>query len=862
MRLLFLPIAAVALSSSLFSQDSGEKVTYEDHVKPIFRQHCFSCHNQNEKKGGLALDTFASTIEGGSSGEIVFDGEASSSRLWMLMAHEDTPVMPPGQDKLPDELIATVKKWIDLGLLENSGSTAKKKKASKLAFSASADGRPEGPVAMPETVWQQPVIVTERVAAVTSIQSSPWAPLVAIGGQRQIVLYNTENGECVGILPFPEGEPHSLTFSRDGSYLLVGGGHHSQQGLAVLYDIRSGDPVARCGDELDIVLGSDINPTLSRVALGGPQRLVRIHDVDSGEKVFELKKHTDWVYSVRFSPDGVLVASGDRAGGLVLWEADTGRLYLDLVGHKDAIRGIAWRSDSNVVASASLDGTVKLWEVFNGGQIKNFSAHGGGVTGIDMARDGKIVTCGRDRVVKLWDADGNLIREFPAFPEAVMKVVFNHDGTRVIAGDWSGLIKMWKTDDPAQELVLSANPAPLEIRMQQATELASTTAAAFQTQSAAYTAAEGKLSGTVAMVQSLGEQVAAAKAAADAAEQQRIAAVAAMDKAQAERDAKAQQHDQGVAAAATALKSAADLGAARDAGFAELKGAEGARDAAIAARDTHAATLQKIDEQLAQVQGTDEAATQQRATLNAQRNEALTLHTQQAQALQLALQQVDAAHAKAKAAVDGLQAAIPVAAAAQNALGQLQTEFAAARAALLAATTAASMAAAEAEKTKVALATLEKQLLDAQQQIPPQTTERDQAQQSLSAATAARDSAAAKLSRLQQSWNDFQAAGASLVATENSLSEQLSALTAQMQTAEQGVNEVMSKMASTDQQMADMAAQLEAIKAQLEQLRASKEQLEQQRQATSAQVEQIEAEKSKAAQRRALFEAAYSKTGS
>ena len=30
------------------------KVNYDEHVRPILREHCFSCHNANGSKGGLA----------------------------------------------------------------------------------------------------------------------------------------------------------------------------------------------------------------------------------------------------------------------------------------------------------------------------------------------------------------------------------------------------------------------------------------------------------------------------------------------------------------------------------------------------------------------------------------------------------------------------------------------------------------------------------------------------------------------------------------------------------------------------------------------------------------------------------------
>ena len=176
--------------------------------------------------------------------------------------------------------------------------------------------------------------------------------------------------------------------------------------------------------------------------------MVRIFDTDSGDAVFELKKHTDWVYCVDYSPDGALVASGDRSGGLHVWEAETGRLYLDLIGHKGAVRSLVWRADSNVLLSASEDGTVKMWEMNAGNQLKSFNAHSGGVTGIAMGQDGKIVTSGKDRTVKVWNADGSAVATMPAFSEPALEVAISHDSSRVIGGDWNGRTLMWQISDP------------------------------------------------------------------------------------------------------------------------------------------------------------------------------------------------------------------------------------------------------------------------------------------------------------------------------------------------------------------------------------------------------------------------------
>ncbi|EKJ98612.1 protein containing planctomycete cytochrome C domain protein [Rhodopirellula baltica SH28] len=448
------------------STDEPAKVTFEDDVKPILRQHCLNCHSQSDKRGGLALDSYGAMMEGGGSGEIVYDdGDAETSRLWQLVNHDDTPVMPPSQPKLPEEQLQVIRSWIEGGILENSGSKAKAKKKNALAFVASTSGRPEGPPPMPEALPQRVPVVTERAAATTAIGASPWAPLVALAGQKQISLYHTETAELLGVLPFEEGIPQSLRFSRDGQYLIAGGGEHSVKGIAAVYSIKTGERVAQVGDELDTVFDADVNDNMSRIALGGPQRMLRIFDATDGTQLFDIKKHTDWIYSVAYSPDGVLIASGDRSGGLFVWEADTGRLYLDLAGHKGAIRSITWRDDSNVLASASEDGTVKLWDVNSGKAIRSINAGSGGVTAVQFDHKGQLVTAGKDRKVRLWDANGKQLTETPAASEAVLEVAITHDSSQMIYGDWTGSVRMAAVADPKKIQELAANPPPAKERI-------------------------------------------------------------------------------------------------------------------------------------------------------------------------------------------------------------------------------------------------------------------------------------------------------------------------------------------------------------------------------------------------------------
>jgi WD40 repeat protein/predicted nucleic acid-binding Zn-ribbon protein len=473
--------ALMSLASWNARADEPAKITFDDHIKPIFREYCSSCHNNNAKKSGLSLETYQATMAGGSSGEVVTAGDLDASRLYALTAHKEQPVMPPMQDRIPQAKLDLLKTWIEQGMPENSGSAIRKPMANAAAISVAATGRPEGPPPMPVSLLKQTPLFTPKASAISALAASPWSPLIAVGGQKQVALYHSQTGQLLGIIPFPEGEPQSITFSRDGRLILIGGGRHSAAGYAVLHDIATGNRIAKVGDELDIVLGADISDDNRWIAVAGPQKMVRVYDTLTGELKWEQKKHTDWIYAVRFSPDGLLLATADRAAGLVIWETGTGRMYADLQGHKGEIRSLAWRPDSGAVVSGSLDGTLKMWDMNESKLIKSWDAHGGGVAAIAIANDGVMASTGRDNKVKIWDPAGNAAGEMPPLAESGLEVAISVDSTHVAAGDWAGNVRLWTRANPAEERRLAANPPTLEMTLQQSRDRFSQLAAAGQT---------------------------------------------------------------------------------------------------------------------------------------------------------------------------------------------------------------------------------------------------------------------------------------------------------------------------------------------------------------------------------------------
>lgn len=598
-------LLAVAVLSGVFAPSlraEDPKVNYIENVLPIFKAKCGTCHGADQAKGGFVIDTYGQLMQGGASGPVVEPGDADGSRLWALVSHSEQPVMPPREPKLPDDQLAVINKWISLGALETATSTAVIKKKASFTLSATeiSTGQPSGPPPMPEGLLAEPKSFSTRGNAVTALATNPWSPLAAVAGFQQVLLYDLSDRSLVGVLPFPEGTPHVLRFSRNGTLLLAAGGRGGQSGRVVVFEVRTGNRVFEIGSEPDAILAADISADHSLIALGGPKKVVRVYSTADGELQYEIKKHTDWITALEFSPDGVLLATGDRSNGMIVTEAATGREFYVLVGHTGTITGISWRIDSNAVASVSEDSTIRLWEMTNGTQFKGWGAHGGGASGVTYLRDGRIATIGRDNVARIWDENGGQQRQFPGLPDVGMRVQYSESLGQLLAGDWTGQVHIYTAADGTELAQLLTNPSPIASRLQVAEaavaavtaehkaaadqvaadaaawnalkEAANVAAAAEVTAQRAFEVAEAELNAAAALAvdrngraTSANDAVAAAMAAVDAAQAEVVAADVTTD------DARKSNAAKGRAAATVALEAAQRV---RDAAAVELQAAQ------------------------------------------------------------------------------------------------------------------------------------------------------------------------------------------------------------------------------------------------------------------------------------------------
>jgi len=460
-------LAAGLVATASFAQEN-EKLTYDDHIRPLLENKCFSCHNPDKKKGGLELTSYAGLMNGGSGGAVVDAGNPSGSRLWTCSAKKEEPFMPPEGAPLDAKDLTLLSKWIAGGLLQAKGSVAKASNKPKvdLTFAGGA-GKPTGPVARPENVLLEPVIVTPRTSAVTAMAASPWTSLLAVAGQKQILLYDTDSHELAGILPYPEGYARSLKFSANGSLLILGGGRGGKFGHAVVWDVKTGKRVTEVGKEFDQLMSADITPDHRKIAFGTNSKKVKCFDVATGEELYVIAKHTEWITGTDFSPDGILLATSDRNGNVFVWEADNGGEFYPLGQHKGSVTDLAWRADSNILASCAADGSITTWEMKTGKQVASWSAHGGNVQSVSFLPDGRLLSCGADGTTAMWSVDGKRLEHRQGIKQAdqVAKVVGLYDSKTFVSGNWLGEIRFFESESGREVTQVSSNPPKIADRL-------------------------------------------------------------------------------------------------------------------------------------------------------------------------------------------------------------------------------------------------------------------------------------------------------------------------------------------------------------------------------------------------------------
>lgn len=90
---------------------------FEAKIRPILVEHCYECHSAKSDtlRAGLLVDSKQGLIDGGDSGGAIVPGKPEESILLESLHYEPFGYQMPPSGKLPDQVIADFKKWIEMG---------------------------------------------------------------------------------------------------------------------------------------------------------------------------------------------------------------------------------------------------------------------------------------------------------------------------------------------------------------------------------------------------------------------------------------------------------------------------------------------------------------------------------------------------------------------------------------------------------------------------------------------------------------------------------------------------------------------------------------------------------------------------
>jgi ankyrin repeat protein len=106
---------AAPVTAQTLPPTATTKVDYDQHIRPILAQHCYSCHGPEAQQSGLRLDLRQPALRGGDYGPVITPGNSADSKLIRRVVSGDGGLQMPPTGPLSDEEIGLLRAWIDQG---------------------------------------------------------------------------------------------------------------------------------------------------------------------------------------------------------------------------------------------------------------------------------------------------------------------------------------------------------------------------------------------------------------------------------------------------------------------------------------------------------------------------------------------------------------------------------------------------------------------------------------------------------------------------------------------------------------------------------------------------------------------------
>jgi WD40 repeat protein len=419
---------------------AGEPSYYRE-VQPVLQKNCIGCHQPAMKSSGLDLTTYDAFRAGGRHGPAFAAGNPAESLVVRYMAGEMKPPMPLGAPSLPKGDIDLVREWIKAG---------------------ARDDTPHESISNEPTVYHQPPVIT-------ALRFSPDGKLLAVGGNREVLLEDAGGSGLVRRLPGKAERILSLAFSSDGSLMVAGGGTPARFGELQFWDPREGKLLKSVLVGSDTVFGASLSPDAKRVAVGCTDNTVHVFETSDGHELYKISSHENWVLATVFGVDSKRFVSVGRDRAAKLVDADKGQFLENVNQLRGELAAVARHPNKDIIVIGGEDRIPYLYMMdrprnMKVGEeatlIRKLEPQDGPIFALDWSVDGKrIAVAGAGNRVNVYDAEsGAKLAACGGHSAGIYAVAFSPDGGRLATGGFDGQVRIYSSDCTLQKSMV---PVPL-----------------------------------------------------------------------------------------------------------------------------------------------------------------------------------------------------------------------------------------------------------------------------------------------------------------------------------------------------------------------------------------------------------------
>jgi WD40 repeat protein len=161
----------------------------------------------------------------------------------------------------------------------------------------------------------------------------------------------------------------------------------------------------------------------------------------------------DYVIALAWSPDGKRIAAAAVSGELRVFDAGSGSVTVALPGHAMGTNALDWHPDSTRLASIGQDGKAVVWDVQTGQVVHTLKTGASWGERALWSPKGDVLAMAAGKIVRLWNANGEQIREFSDHASTVADIAWKPGTDHLAVGAYGGAV-IWSaiSDEPIRKL--------------------------------------------------------------------------------------------------------------------------------------------------------------------------------------------------------------------------------------------------------------------------------------------------------------------------------------------------------------------------------------------------------------------------